>query len=555
MKLSTFVIILPYLLVTPAVAHLRHQQRQLQECEGSNPETCGCDVVLQDDYRGTISSTEDGYTCMNWESQSPHSHSRTAANYPDKGLGDHNYCRNPDGEPRGAWCYTTDPSKRWSFCDVPSCTPSTTTTTTSTTTTTTGSTGASTTTSTQLPTCNTPELNDLDELDLRTVLKGANSNCETALSKKKVLMIGIDGLRADVVGMTPLPNIARLKRLGTHSFWANVQSTAAAVSGPGWASMFTGVEPSKHLVDGNGDLRDLASPTVFKTVKDAFDLKIAASVSWHPLVNDFINHEDDTTLDASFLASSDSAMAAKAREWLLSEEFDFVFVDFDGADAAGHSLGFDGYLASYQNRVVEIDSLVGTLLDAVMETSAEEEWLIVLTSDHGGEGTSHSAYDNYNRKIPFIVASNSPRVDVGFMPLADPGSQMDVLPTIMYFLGGESAIPDDLDGQVFGFKDYTRAPPPSPPGACIPDANNCGCASEKQADYRGNISVTASGKTCQAWSSQSPHSHSRTSANYPDSGLEANYCRNPDGESGAWCYTEDPFSRWELCEVPTCDTA
>ena len=135
--------------------------------------------------------------------------------------------------------------------------------------------------------------------------------------------------------------------------------------------MFTGVEPSKHLVDGNGDLRDLASPTVFKTVKDAFDLKIAASVSWHPLVNDFINHEDDTTLDASFLASSDSAMAAKAREWLLSEEFDFVFVDFDGADAAGHSLGFDGYLASYQNRVVEIDSLVGTLLDAVMETSAD----------------------------------------------------------------------------------------------------------------------------------------------------------------------------------------
>ena len=106
---------------------------------------------------------------------------------------------------------------------MPSCTPSTTTTTTSTTTTTTGSTGASTTTSTQLPTCNTPELNDLDELDLRTVLKGANSNCETALSKKKVLMIGIDGLRADVVGMTPLPNIARLKRLGTHSFWANVQ--------------------------------------------------------------------------------------------------------------------------------------------------------------------------------------------------------------------------------------------------------------------------------------------------------------------------------------------
>lgn len=319
--------------------------------------------------------------------------------------------------------------------------------------------------------------------------------------------------------------------------------------------MFTGVEPSKHLVSGNGDLTDLAYPTVFKSVKDSFDMKIAASVSWHPLINDIINHEDDTTLDASFLASNDEEVAAKAKEWILSERYDFVFVDFDGPDAAGHSLGFDGYLASYQNRVIEVDALIGTLLDAVMRTSADEEWLIVLTSDHGGEGTSHSAYDKYNRKIPFIVASNSPRVDIGFMPFADPGSQMDVLPTIMFFLGGESAIPDSLDGQVFGFKDYTRAPPPPPPGSCIPDANNCGCASEKQADYRGNISVTVSGKKCQAWASQTPHSHSRTPENYPYSGLDANYCRNPDGEPGAWCYTEDSSTRWELCDVPTCDTA
>mmetsp|Transcript_19840 Transcript_19840/g.28257 ORF Transcript_19840/g.28257 Transcript_19840/m.28257 type:complete len:559 (-) Transcript_19840:81-1757(-) len=558
MKLATFALILPHLLVSPTAAHLRlrNQQRQLQECEGSDPETCGCDSVLQNDYRGDIAVTETGRTCQKWTEQSPHSHSRTVANYPDKGLGAHNYCRNPDGEPGGAWCYTTDPGKRWDYCDVPSCTaPTTTTTTTTTSATTTTTTVFSTTSSTQLPTCKTPELSYLDELDLRGVTKHATSNCETALSIKKVLMIGIDGLRADVVGMTPLPHIERLKKMGTHSFWADVQSTANAVSGPGWASMFTGVEPSTHRIDGNGDLKDLASQTVFKSAKDAFDLKIAASVSWHPLVNDIINHEDETTLDAHFLASGDETMAAKAKEWILSEEYDFIFVDFDGADYAGHSLGFDGYLESYQNRVIEIDTLIGTLLDAVMETSAGEEWLIVLTSDHGGKGTSHSAYDKYNRKIPFIVASNSPRVDVGFMPLADPGSQMDVLPTIMYFLGGESAIPDGLDGQVFGFKDYTRAPPPPPPGACIPDANNCGCASVKQADYRGNISVTASGKTCQAWGSQTPHSHSRTVENYPNSGLDANYCRNPDGESGAWCYTEDSSTRWELCEVPTCDTA
>jgi hypothetical protein len=36
------------------------------------------------------------------------------------GLGDYNYCRNPDGEP-GVWCYTTDTNVRWELCDVPAC--------------------------------------------------------------------------------------------------------------------------------------------------------------------------------------------------------------------------------------------------------------------------------------------------------------------------------------------------------------------------------------------------------------------------------------------------
>jgi hypothetical protein len=70
-------------------------------------------------------------------------------------------------------------------------------------------------------------------------------------------------------------------------------------------------------------------------------------------------------------------------------------------------------------------------------------------------------------------------------------------------------------------------------------------------DYRGAIAETITGRTCQAWAAQSPHSHSRTPNNYPEFGLEGehNYCRNPDGEPTAWCYTTDPGSRWELCDV------
>ena len=32
----------------------------------------------------------------------------------------------------------------------------------------------------------------------------------------------------------------------------------------------------------------------------------------------------------------------------------------------------------------------------------------------------------------------------------------------------------------------------------------------------------------------------------------ANYCRNPEGEQGPWCYTTDPDKLWEFCDVQQC---
>ncbi|KAK9411717.1 plasminogen [Crotalus adamanteus] len=73
-------------------------------------------------------------------------------------------------------------------------------------------------------------------------------------------------------------------------------------------------------------------------------------------------------------------------------------------------------------------------------------------------------------------------------------------------------------------------------------------------DYRGNVGVTETGKTCQSWASQEPHAHARSPENYPCKGLEKNYCRNPDGETKPWCYTTDPNTRWEYCNIATqCD--
>ena len=72
---------------------------------------------------GTVSNTMTGKECQSWSSNTPHvTHSFTDDNFPDASRkAAKNYCRNPDGDLQGVWCYTMDPNQRWELCDVPLC--------------------------------------------------------------------------------------------------------------------------------------------------------------------------------------------------------------------------------------------------------------------------------------------------------------------------------------------------------------------------------------------------------------------------------------------------
>ncbi|KAK2144777.1 hypothetical protein LSH36_732g01030 [Paralvinella palmiformis] len=70
-------------------------------------------------------------------------------------------------------------------------------------------------------------------------------------------------------------------------------------------------------------------------------------------------------------------------------------------------------------------------------------------------------------------------------------------------------------------------------------------------EYRGYRNRTISGRQCQSWTSQYPHSHDRLT--YPNAWiLEENYCRNIDDSIEPWCYTTDPDKRFDYCEIPYC---
>ncbi|XP_017323516.2 tissue-type plasminogen activator isoform X7 [Ictalurus punctatus] len=93
-----------------------------QQCEINLNEKC---VSGQgSDYRGTWSMSSSSAECINWNSTLLRGKKFTARK-PDTrilGLGNHNYCRNPDGDSR-PWCYVFKKSQIvWEFCSMPNCT-------------------------------------------------------------------------------------------------------------------------------------------------------------------------------------------------------------------------------------------------------------------------------------------------------------------------------------------------------------------------------------------------------------------------------------------------
>ncbi|TDH13028.1 hypothetical protein EPR50_G00052910 [Perca flavescens] len=91
------------------------------QCEINTNEKC---VVGQGEgYRGTWSISHSGAECINWNSTSLRGRRFTATkgDASSLGLGNHNFCRNPDQDST-PWCYIYKGTQIvWEFCSMPKC--------------------------------------------------------------------------------------------------------------------------------------------------------------------------------------------------------------------------------------------------------------------------------------------------------------------------------------------------------------------------------------------------------------------------------------------------
>jgi predicted AlkP superfamily pyrophosphatase or phosphodiesterase len=274
----------------------------------------------------------------------------------------------------------------------------------------------------------------------------------------KVLVLGLDGLRGDAIPETDSPRLASLLEGGAGSYSASTQITGPTVSGPGWASILMGVEPQKHGVYDNTNWQDFdRSYVTFIARAQALGFSTATAINWLPIQTSII--EDDVTDE--IVLGTDQFVADGMAGLLRDADHDVHFVHFDDADHSGHASGFSVNNPDYVATVEILDTQVGQLLDAIAarDTRAEESWLVMLTSDHGGEGTSHGGITADHRAIPLLVFGDSV-APVTYVPTNDvPGemdvgfvSHLDVHPTVLHHLGHPPEPDWVLDGFVRGLE-------------------------------------------------------------------------------------------------------
>ncbi|QTE22829.1 alkaline phosphatase family protein [Polaribacter cellanae] len=219
----------------------------------------------------------------------------------------------------------------------------------------------------------------------------------------KVLIIGIDGCRPDAMMEAKTPNLDALMENGTYSLDARCLYTTS--SGPGWTSMLSGVWQNKHGVVNNTyeGAQFSKYPHFFKYIKEASPKSRTVSiVEWNPINDNMASLAADVFTNAN----SDADVKNKVANELLNNNPTALFVQLSDVDITGHRTGFSPQNPNYINAIETVDTQIGGMLDALKarKTYNNENWLILVSTDHGGLGTDHGGPSEEERTI-FVIAS------------------------------------------------------------------------------------------------------------------------------------------------------
>ena len=226
------------------------------------------------------------------------------------------------------------------------------------------------------------------------------------------LLIMLDGVRADAIANASTPNIDRLMagkwRPGYTCAWSLAGQTvrdAPPDSAPNHSSIATGVCAAKHGVKRTANMKNgrfAEWPIWLQRVAEADPSRRALYVySWKP---DELCSSDPRVRKIHGTDEDNARTLPKILAGKDAPDATLYYVDLP--DHCGHMTSFYPSTATYLNGVKTSDQYVGAVLGAIASrtTFDEEDWLIMITADHGGYQYFHGMPGGSCTTIPVVLA-------------------------------------------------------------------------------------------------------------------------------------------------------
>ncbi len=242
-------------------------------------------------------------------------------------------------------------------------------------------------------------------------------------TEKKAIILGFDGCRADALTNMQKENSAVNAMLqegasinllycgGVNYPEPNTQDTSTA---PGWCSILTGVWADKHGITGNDITKSLDTKTLMTTLTEEKTIDSASFITkWAGhfsrknatyLLEKEYCEENNLAVSFNKCDNNDASHQFVLEEVKKEDCADFVFVIYEHTDSTGHNLGFTINNPKYQEAYKQSDACALETIEAIKarETYEKEDWLIIITSDHGGKGTDHGK-ESIQERMTFVV--------------------------------------------------------------------------------------------------------------------------------------------------------
>ena len=242
-------------------------------------------------------------------------------------------------------------------------------------------------------------------------------------TEKKAIVIGYDGCRADILAVKSENNSAVSALLsdgasinltycgGVNYPEINTQDTSTA---PGWCSILTGEWADVHGVTANYIPKSMDAKTLLTTLTEDGVIDTASFITkWagHFSKKDAtylpeVEYCGDHGLPVSFNKCDDDAATHQAVLAEINDEAcaDFIFAIYEPTDSVGHNKGFTFNNPEYKDAFLNADAYGYEAIEAIKEreTYETEDWLIIVTSDHGGKGTGHGKA-SIQERMTFVV--------------------------------------------------------------------------------------------------------------------------------------------------------